>query len=138
MNTNLSPSKRSYATDTPSKLGLKVSMFQIPEQIRAGLLQVAALSAMTGPRKSINTCILEAIEAYLSTPEDKKPEPCVPKLPLRHYTVRMDAALKHKLSMTAAAWQIRLGIPVPMNAIVNTAVVLYIQKIISGFKLPPA
>lgn len=117
---------------------LKASMFSLPDALRSGLAQASAQSVMTGDRKSINTCILEAIEAYLSLPNEQQTEPALSGLPLKHYTVRMPGDMKHKLTMTAAAWQIRIGIPVTMNAVVNTAILLYLQSRIAGFRLPSA
>lgn len=119
-----------------SKNGLQVSMFSIPEEIKTALTRLSAMSVMSGPKKSINTCILEALEAYLSTPEDEQHEPSLPNLPLRHYTVRTDENTKQRLARTAAAWQIRTGIPVTMNAVVNTAILIYLQKQLPDFKLP--
>jgi hypothetical protein len=49
----------------------------------------------------------------------------------------MDADMKLRLGEMAATWQIRTGIPVTMNAVVNTAILLHLQKIIPGFDLPP-
>lgn len=119
-----------------SKNGLQVSMFSIPDEIKAALTRVSAMSVMAGPKKSINTCILEALESYLSIPEGDQQNPELPKLPLRHYTVRMNEDTKQKLTRTAAAWQIRTGVPVTMNAVVNTAILIYLQKHLPDFELP--
>lgn len=118
------------------RAGLYVSMFQIPEPSRTGLLQVSAQSVMTGPKKSINSCILEALDYYLSLPVEQQAEPKLPKLPLRHYTVRMSDEMKQQLAKTAASWQIKRGIPTTMNAVVNTSILVYLQNQIPGFELP--
>jgi hypothetical protein len=119
------------------KPSLQVSMFSIPNEYKTALAKAAAMAISEGKKKSINTIILEALDAYLLTPEDIQQKPLLPKLPLKHYTVRMDADMKLRLGEMAATWQIRTGIPVTMNAVVNTAILLHLQKIIPGFDLPP-
>lgn len=134
----LSSASSGYMSPPRTLQDLKVSMFQIPEQSRTGLVQASAQSTATGNRKSMNTCILEAIEAYFLMEGEAQPNPRLPKLPLRQFTVRMPEGMKQHLSKVAAEWQIKLGVPVTMNAVVNTAILHYLQKEIPGFTLPEA
>jgi len=111
------------------KSDLKVSLFQISENMRTGLLKASAMSALTGKKKSVNDCILEALSAYVETDDIKQEQPAIEGLASRKYTIRMNDDLKTKIQLTAAKWQIRTGLPVPMNAVVNKAINLYLQKI---------
>lgn len=115
---------------------LPVSMFSIPNEYKIALTKAAAMAITEGKRKSINNVIIEALDSYFLTPADLQREPSLPTSPLHHYTVRMPAEMKEQLTRTAATWQIRTGIPVTMNAVVNTAILLHLQKLIPGFDLP--
>lgn len=86
------------------------------------------MSVLTGKKKSVNDCILEALHIYVETDDLKQEQPQVEGLASRKYTIRMSDDLKTKIQMTAAKWQIRTGLPVPMNAVVNKAINLYLQK----------
>lgn len=101
-------------------------MFQIPEPVRVTLVKLSAKSVVEGKKQSINTLILQALEQYLSLPQSQQPEPELPSS-LRNFTVRMTAETKQKLALTAAEWQVKLGIPVSMNAVLNTAIQLYLE-----------
>lgn len=110
---------------TVQKQQLLVSMFQIPEPTRVILIQLSAKSVMEGKKRSINTLILEALNEYMELSLAEQPEPSLPS-ELRNFTVRMSAETKHKLALTAAEWQVKLGIPISMNVILNTAIQSYI------------
>jgi len=106
---------------------LLTSLFQIPELYRTRLAEIAA-SESNGQKSSINTCILTALGDYLGLPFDKQPVPELPKGPLRAFTVRTPGSLKRELTICAANWQLKTSLPVSMNAVLNTAVLAYIQK----------
>lgn len=107
---------------------LRVSLFQISEIMRTGLITAAAKSSEQGVKKSINDCIIEALEQYVSMDVESQPAPAVEGLASRKYTVRTNDELKNNVLKTSARWQIKLGIPVPMNAVVNKAINLYLGK----------
>jgi predicted HicB family RNase H-like nuclease len=109
------------------KQQLQVSMFQIPEPVRVSLVKLSAQSVINGKKQSINTLILRALDHYLSLPRKEQPEPQL-RSALRNFTVRMTAETKQKLALTAAEWQVELGIPVSMNAVLNTAIQLYLKS----------
>lgn len=109
-------------------LQLRTSLFQISEEMRVGLLKVAALYMLAGKKKSVNDCILEALDAYLSLDDASQPKPAVAKGASRKYTVRMTDEMKANISRTAAKWQLKIGIPIPMNAVVNIAITQYLDQ----------
>jgi hypothetical protein len=115
---------------------LLVSLFQIPEDYRSKLQEIAATSKQIGDKVSINTCIIEALEDYLQLPQDQQPKPSLPKVPLRAFTVRTTSTLKQKITHCAATWQLISSFPVSMNAVVNTAILAYLQKKIQGYQPP--
>ena len=106
----------------------RVSLFQISEDMRIGLTKAAAISTIQGQKKSINDCILEALEDYVGLDDDQQPMPQVEQLASCKYTVRMTDELKTKISMTAAKWQLKTGLPVRMNAVVNKAIARYLAN----------
>ena len=107
---------------------LKVSLFQLPASYKEALAKIAAKSTLEGSKKSINTCILEAITSYTSIEDNDQPNPELKLRPLSPYTVRMTESMKASISSCAARWQLKSGIPTSMNAVVNTAISLYIQN----------
>lgn len=107
---------------------LNVSLFQIPNFLREALIKKSAEASLNGNKVSMNTCILEALESYLSLPTDQQAEPKLIKDDLRRFTVRMEDDMKHRIITAAANWQIKTGSPVSMNAVLNTAILVYIQK----------
>ena len=107
---------------------LKVSLFQISEDMRIGLLNASAKSILNGNKESINDCILEALREYLSLPDGTQPKPAVQKLASVKYTVRMTSEVKNQIAQAAAKWQLKTGLPVSMNAVVNAAIALYLAK----------
>jgi hypothetical protein len=113
----------------------QVSMFQIPEQVRLALVRVSGQSVTQGKKKSMNTCILEALESYFSKPPQKQAQPELPKGPLRNFTVRTTAEMKIQLGETAAYWQVELGCPITMNAVLNTALLGYLKEKLPEFEL---
>jgi hypothetical protein len=110
------------------KSDLQVSLFQISEKMRTGLIKVSALSGIEGAKKSINDCILEALEQFIHMDEAVQPRPAVESFASRKYTIRMPASLKVGIQRTAAKWQLREGSPVPMNAVVNKAITVYLKN----------
>lgn len=110
-----------------TKEKLLTSLFQIPEQYRAKLSEIAA-SQPNGQKTSINNCILTALENYLRLPIENQTYPETPKVPLRTFTVRTPSSLKRELTVCAANWQLKTSLPVSMNAVVNTAILGYLQK----------
>lgn len=118
-------------TTSPKKI---VSLFQIPEDYRAALDKISISSKQGGDKVSINTCIIEALEDYLSLPQDQQPKPSLPKVPLRTFTVRTTSTLKQKITHCAATWQLTSSFPVSMNAVVNTAILAYLQKKIQDYQ----
>lgn len=115
---------------------LVVSLFQIPEDYRATLEKISISSKQGGDKASINTCIIEALEDYLQLPQDQQPKPSLPKVPLRAFTIRTTRSLKQKITHCAATWQLISSFPVSMNAVVNTAILTYLQKKIQGYQPP--
>lgn len=113
-----------------------VSLFQIPEDYRAKLEKITAASKQNGCKVSINTCIIEALEDYLSLPQEQQPKPSLPKVPLRAFTVRTTVSLKQKITHCAATWQLLSSFPVSMNAVVNSAILTFLQKKITGYQSP--
>lgn len=111
------------------KSDLKTSLFQISEQMRTDLLKVSAMSILVGNKKSVNDCILEALTAYVEMDDAKQPKPAIEGLISRKYTIRMSDDLKSKIQKTAAKWQVRTGLPIPMNAVVNKSINLYLERI---------
>lgn len=111
------------------KSDLKTSLFQITEQMRTDLLKVSAMSVLIGNKKSVNDCILEALTAYVVMDDARQPQPYIEGLASRKYTVRMNEDLKSKIQITAAKWQVRTGLPIPMNAVVNKAINLYLERV---------
>ncbi len=107
---------------------LKVSLFQLPAEYKAELAKVSAKSILSGEKKSINTCILEAIAAYTYINEVDQPKPELKLSPVSPYTVRMTDSMKSSISLCAASWQLKTGVPVTMNAVVNTAIRLYLDQ----------
>ena len=107
---------------------LKVSLFQIPAQYKTGLAKISAKFVLEGNRKSINTCILEAIDEYLDAENLNRSAPALRFSPLEQYTVRTTDEIKSKISMFAAQSQLDTGIPVTMNAVVNSAIHDYLIK----------
>lgn len=117
---------------TPQKL--TVSLFQIPENYRAMLAEIAFTATQGGHKTSINSCILEALENYLSLSQDEQAKPSLPKVPLSAFTVRTTSTLKQKIIHCAATWQLKTSFPVSMNAVVNTAILAYLQKNIQDYQ----
>lgn len=115
---------------------LLVSLFQIPEDYRAKLEGISTSSNADGNKASINTCIIEALSDYLELPQNKQSKPLLPKVPLRAFTVRTTSTLKQKINHCAATWQLQTSFPVSMNAVVNTAILAYLQKNIQGYQPP--
>lgn len=115
---------------------LIVSLFQIPEDYRAQLEKIAGSSEPNTNQTSINSCIIKALEDYLNLPQDVQHKPNVPKVPLRAYTIRTDSALKQKITHCAATWQLKTSLPVSMNAVVNTAILAFLQKKIPNYQPP--
>ncbi|MGB7816658.1 MAG: hypothetical protein WBL28_09950 [Methylotenera sp.] len=115
---------------------LLVSLFQIPEDYRAQLAKIAASPEPDSHQTSINSCIIEALEDYLNLPQDKQPNPYLPKVPLRAFTVRTTSTMKQKITHCAATWQLKSSFPVSMNAVVNTAILAYLQNKIQGYQPP--
>ena len=115
-------------TQSSPKPKLKVSLFQIPEEYKVGLAKVAAQYTLSGKKKSINTCILEALESYMALPQESQPQPELKISPLFPYTVRMTEPTKSALSTCAASWQLKSGTPITMNAVVNTAISIYLDN----------
>ena len=113
-----------------------VSLFQIPEDYRAKLEKIAASSKQNGSKVSINTCIIEALEDYLSLPQGHQPKPSLPKVPLRAFTVRTTNSLKEKITLCAATWQLISSIPISMNSVVNTAILAFLLKKIPSYQPP--
>lgn len=113
---------------------LLVSLFQIPEDYRAQLAKIAATPELDGHQSSINSCILEALEDYLNLPQNDQLKPILPKVPLRAFTVRTTSELKQKINHCAATWQLKSSFPVSMNAVVNTAILAYLQKNIQNYQ----
>ena len=105
-----------------------VSLFQIPDEYRLKLKEIAQKSSGKGSKLSINTCIIDALEAYLVLPQDHQLKPIIPKTPLTAFTVRTSNILKQKIIYCAASWQLKTSMPVSMNAIVNTSIICYLQK----------
>lgn len=115
---------------------LVVSLFQIPEDYRAMLAKIAAGSEPHSHQTSINSCIIEALEDYLNLPQEQQLKPTLPKVPLRAFTVRTTNDLKIKINHCAAMWQLKSSLPVSMNAVVNTAILAYLQKNIQNYQPP--
>ncbi|MDO9204062.1 hypothetical protein [Methylotenera sp.] len=122
--------------NTLSSDKLLVSLFQIPEDYRAKLAEIAASSDAINKKTSINACIIEALEDYLKQSQDIQLKPTLPKVPLRAFTVRTTRDMKQKITHCAAAWQLQTSFPVSMNAVVNTAVLAFLQKNIQGYQPP--
>lgn len=114
---------------------LQVSMFQIPESVRQALVRVSGKSIIDGKKKSMNSCILEALETYLNQPSRTQVQPVLPKAPLRNFTVRTTSEMKIHIGQTAAQWQVELGVPITMNAVLNTALLEYLKEKLPEFKL---
>lgn len=132
-----SPSLEMIYTTTMSQTipeKLIVSLFQIPEDYRAKLADIAA--APNGKKTSINTCIIQALEDYLNLPQDEQYKPTLPKVPLRAFTVRTTNELKQMVTHCAATWQLKSSFPVSMNAVVNTAILVFLQKKNPGYQPP--
>lgn len=119
-----------FAEMMKPKSDLKVSLFQISEKMRVGLIRVSALSAINGNKQSVNDCIIEALKHYLNMDDINQPRPAVESFASRKYTIRMPESLKDDIRRAAAKWQLREGLPVPMNAVVNKAINIYLQKIL--------
>ena len=83
--------------------------------------------SLEGNKKSINDCILEALEQYLHLSAADQPRPAVESFSSRQYTIRMSPSLKAEIQRTAAKWQLREGLPIPMNAVVNKAITIYLK-----------
>lgn len=115
---------------------LNVSLFQVPEDCRAKLAEIAALPDADGKKTSINACIIEALEDYLNLPLGEQSKPILPKVPLRAFTVRTTTELKQRVSHCAATWQLKCSFPISMNAVVNTAILVFLQKKIPGYRPP--
>ena len=105
-----------------------VSLFQIPDEYRLKLKKIAQKSSEKGFKLSINTCIIDALEAYLILPQDHQLKPIIPKTPLTAFTVRTSSILKQKIIYCAASWQLKSSVPVSMNAIVNASIICYLRK----------
>lgn len=110
------------------KQKLKVSFFQIPGDYKTGLTKLAAKSVLEGNKKSINTIILEAVDGYLALDLNTQPKPEIKLSPLLPYTVRMTDEMKSRIGTCAANWQLNTGLPITMNAVVNTAIQLHVSK----------
>ena len=110
---------------------LLVSLFQIPEDYRAQLEKFALTTKV-----SINTCILNALDDYLNLPQNQQPKPALPKVPLRAFTIRTTSPMKQSITQCAAMWQLKSSFPTSMNAVVNTAILTYLQKNIQGYQPP--
>lgn len=115
---------------------LLVSLFQIPEDYRAQLAKIAASSEPDSHQTSINSCIIGALEDYLNLPQVEQDKPILPKVPLRAFTVRTTSELKQRVTHCAATWQLKSSFPVSMNAVVNTAILAFLQKKIPGYQPP--
>lgn len=122
--------------NTETKEKLVTSLFQIPEDYRAALAKIATQPDAEGNKLSINTCIVDALEHYLELTDGTQPQPVLPKVPLRAFTVRTSNAVKQKVSQCAATWQLKTAMPVSMNAVVNTAILAYLRKQIPGYQPP--
>ena len=120
----------------PSQPKALVSLFQIPEDYRAQLEKIAASPEQSIPHTSINSCIIQALEDYLDLPQGVQPKPNVPKVPLRAYTIRTNIVLKQKVTHCAASWQLKTSLPISMNAVVNTAILAFLQKKIPSYQPP--
>ena len=120
------------------KLSQKVitSLFQIPEDFRSELEKLAVATETSAPKVSINTCIVNALEEYLNQPLDSQLKPVLPKVPLRAFTVRTSSSMKQAINHCAAIWQLKSSFPISMNAVVNTAILVYLQKNIAGYQPP--
>lgn len=105
-----------------------VSLFQIPDEYRLKLKEIAQKYSCKGSKLSINTCIIDALEAYLILPQDHQLKPIIPKTPLTAFTIRTSNILKQKIICCSASWQLKTSMPVSMNAIVNTSIICYLQK----------
>ena len=119
---------------TPEKL--IVSLFQVPEDYRAQLASIAANTELNNHQTSINSCIVQALEDYFNLHEDEQPKPSLPKVPLRAFTVRTSSVMKQEITHCAATWQLKTSLPVSMNAVVNTAILAFLQKKILGYQPP--
>lgn len=119
---------------TPEKL--IVSLFQIPEDYRAQLASIAANTEHNNHQASINSCIVQAWEDYFNLPEDEQPKPSLPKVPLRAFTVRTSSVMKQEITHCAATWQLKSSLPVSMNAVVNSAILAFLQKKIPSYQPP--
>ena len=111
-----------------SQAKLLVSLFQIPEAYRIKLTNHAEQLKSSGNKKSMNTCILTALDEYLSLNIELQEKPVLPSPPLRAFTVRMTAETKERLTMAAANWQLKTALPTSMNAVLNTALRVYLKK----------
>ena len=110
-----------------------VSLFQIPEEYRLMLAEISAACKRKDKKMSINACILCALQEYLDLPSNEQPSPKLPNAPLRSFTVRTSNEMKQNISYCAALWQIKSSFPVSMNAVVNTAILNYLQKIFKSY-----
>ena len=107
---------------------LYVSLFLIPDDYRVKLAELAEGLKIKGIKSSINTLILEALRGYLESSAEDKTAPKLPSTPTRTFTVRMPKSIKSQLAVTAATWQLKTALPVSMNAVVNTAIALYLKQ----------
>ena len=115
---------------------LQLSLFQIPEDYRAQLARIAASPENNSNLTSINSCIIQALEDYLNLPEAEQPRPNVPKIPLRAFTIRTSSVMKQEITHCAATWQLKSSLPVSMNAVVNSAILAFLQKKIPSYQPP--
>lgn len=122
--------------NTATKDKLVTSLFQIPEDYRSALATIAAAADAEGNSQSINSCIIAALESYLDLPDSSQVQPKLPKVPLRGFTVRTTEDLKRKVRYCAAIWQLKSAMPVSMNSVVNTAILVYLKQQISGYQPP--
>lgn len=107
---------------------LLVSLFLIPEDFRLKLATLAEQQKSTGIKSSINTLILQALKNYLDTGIKENIHPKLPDCALRAFTVRMPKSVKANLTLCAATWQVKMGIPVSMNAVVNTSISILLSQ----------
>ena len=119
-----------------NKIKPVVSLFQIPEDYRVALEKIANGDAINLDKQSINSCILEALDSYLNLAPDSQSKPILPKVPLRAFTVRTSSELKQKINYCATNWQLKTAMPISMNAVVNTAILQYLKKLIQGYHPP--
>lgn len=124
----------SIVMNEPTSQALLAYAIKIPEDYRAQLEKLSNFSKTSEHLSSINACIQQAIEEYLSLPQGVQPEPSLPKVPLRGFTVYITSEMKQNISHCAASWQLKRAYPVSMNSVVNTAILTFLQNHIQGYQ----